>query len=168
MIVISLSLRMESVRNMPRIKKTPKNPHGLSYKQNLVIQDVVAKVSQGKKMDVVGSVQKFYNAKNKDSANSMVAYNMASTNFREALVASLVEKRILGADSVTEGKLIEGLDATDKDGSVNYDTRLKYIQEVNKIGGVYAPERKQTLNLNMEMTEEELDQHIKDLKTQLE
>ena len=149
-------------------KRTPKNPYGLTYKQKLVVADVTEKVSQGKKMDLVGSVGKFYSAKNKNTTRSIVTNNMASTNFREALVASLVEKRILGADSVTEGKLIEGLDATDKDGSVNYDTRLKYIQEVNKIGGVYAPERKQTLNLNMEMTEEELDQHIKDLKTQLE
>jgi len=151
-----------------KIRKTPKNPHGLSYKQDLVIRDVVAKVERGKKMDIVGSVGKFYPVKNANTARSLTSKQLANPNFREALVASLVEKRILGADSVTEGKLIEGLDAVDKDGTVNYDTRLKYIQEVNKIGGVYAPERKQQLNLNLEMTEEELDKHIKELKDQLE
>ena len=150
-------------------KKTKKNPYGLTYKQDLVIRDIVNKVEHGKKMDVLGSVQKFYDAKNKKSAQRVVEWNMHhSVNFSEALVASLVEKKILGADSITEGKLIEGLDATDKDGSVNYDTRLKYIQEVNKIAGVYAPETKKSLNLNLDMNEEELDKHIKELKEQLE
>ena len=153
---------------MPIIKKTKNNPYGLSVKQDLVIKDVTEKVTRGKKMDVLGSVQKFYDAKNKNSAKSVVNHNMKQPNFREALVSSLVEKKILGADSVTEDKLIEGLDAVDKDGVVNYDTRLKYIQEVNKIGGVYAPEKRQSLNLNLEMSEEDLDQHIKELREQLE
>jgi len=149
-------------------KKTKKNPYGLTYKQDLVIRDIVNKVEHGKKMDVLGSVEKFYEAKNRNTAKTIVSKNMNNLNFREALVSSLVEKKILGADSITEDKLIEGLDATDKDGSVNYDTRLKYIQEVNKIAGVYAAEKKQILNLNMEMSEEELDEHIKELKEQLE
>jgi hypothetical protein len=59
------------------------------------------------------------------------------------------------------------LDAIDKDGNVNFDTRLKYIQEVNKIGGVYAVEKKATLNMNVDMTEEELDKHIQELQEQL-
>jgi hypothetical protein len=149
-------------------RRTKKNPFGLTYKQDLVLKDVVNKVERGKKMDVLGSVEKFYEAKNRNTAKTIVKANMMNTNFREALVSSLVEKRVLGADSITEGKLIEGLDATEKDGSINYDTRLKYIQEVNKIGGVYAPEKRQSLNLNMDMTEEELDKHIKELKEQLE
>lgn len=150
------------------MKRSKKNPHGLTYKQDLVIKDVVNKVSQGKSMNVIESVEKFYDVKNRNVAHQVVAYNMKSPNFREALVSSLIEKRILGADSVTEDKLIEGLDAVDKDGNINYDTRLKYIQEVNKIGGVYAVEKKSTLNLNVDMTEEELDKHIKDLQEQLE
>jgi hypothetical protein len=149
-------------------KRTKANPFGLTYKQDLVVKDIVAKVNQGKKMNVVESVEKFYNVKNRASAQQVVAYNMKTPNFRDALVASLIEKRILGADSITEGKLIEGLDAEDKDGSVNYDTRLKYIQEINKIGGVYAVEKKSVMNLNVDMTEEELDKHIKELQEQLD
>lgn len=152
---------------MPKVKKTLKNPYGITTKQDMVIRDVVAKVESGKGLDILGSVQKFYPVKNKNTAKSVYSHNMKNPNFREALVASLVEKKILGADSITEGKLIEGLDAVDKDGSVNYDTRLKYIQEVNKIGGVYAIEKKQVLNLNMDMSEEELDKHIKELEEQL-
>ena len=148
-------------------KRTKKNPFGLTYKQDLVLKDVTNKVEHGKKMDVLGSVEKFYEAKNRNTAKSIVKANMQSPNFREALVSSLVEKKILGADSITENKLIEGLDAT-KGGKVDYDVRLRYIQEVNKIGGVYAPEKRQSLNLNMDMTEEELDKHIKELKEQLE
>jgi hypothetical protein len=148
-------------------KKTIDNPFGLTYKQDLVIKDVVAKVSRGKSMDIRGSVEKFYNPKNRRSADQVVVYNMKHGNFREALVSSLIEKKILGADSITEDKLIEGLDAEDREGNANYDTRLKYIQEINKIGGVYAAEKRQVLNLNMDMTEEELDNHIKELQDQL-
>lgn len=150
------------------MKRSKKNPHGLTYKQDLVIKDIVNKVSQGKSMNMVESVEKFYDVKNRASAHQVVAFNNRSPNFREALVASLIEKRILGADSITEGKLIEGLDANDKEGNINYDTRLKYIQEINKIGGVYAPEKKQTMSLNLDMTEEELDKHIKELQEQLD
>jgi len=148
-------------------KRTKSNPFGLTYKQDLVVKDVVAKVNKGEKMNIVESVEKFYNVKNRDSAKQVVAYNMKTPNFRDALVASLVEKKILGADSVTEGKLIEGLDATDSKGDINYDTRLKYIQEINKIGGVYAIEKKSVMNLNVDMTEEELDKHIEELQSQL-
>ena len=149
-------------------KRTKLNPFGLTYKQDLVVKDVVAKVNKGEKMNMVESVEKFYDVKNRNSAKQVVAYNMKTPNFRDALVASLIEKKILGADSVTEDKLIEGLDAIDKDGNVNFDTRLKYIQEVNKIGGVYAVEKKATLNMNVDMSEEELDKHIQELQEQLE
>jgi len=157
---------LRGIRNVT--KRTKLNPFGLTYKQDLVVKDVASKVSKGKKMNIVESVEKFYNTKNRASATQVVVHNMRSPNFREALVSSLIEKKILGADSITEGKLIEGLDATEKDGSVNYDARLKYIQEINKIGGVYAAERKTTMSLNVDMTEEELDKHIRELQEQLE
>lgn len=153
---------------MPKIRKTEGNPFGLTYKQNLVLKDVVGKLEKGKKLDLAASHRKFYKAKNTNSLNSTVHYNMYnSKNFREALIISLTEKKILGADSKTEDVLIAGLDAKDKDGNVSYDTRLKYAQEINKIAGVYAPERKANLNLNVDMTEEDLDKHIKDLQEEL-
>jgi len=156
------------VRYMGTPHRTKKNPFGLTYKQDLVIKDVTEKVEQGKKMDILESTEKFYNAKNRSSALQVVAYNLKNTNFREALVSSLVEKKILGADSKTEDVLLEGLDAETKDGFVDHEVRLKFVQEINKVAGVYAPEKKATLNLNVDMTEEELDKHIKELQSQLE
>ena len=73
--------------------RTKKNPFGLTYKQDLVIKDVTEKVKQGKKMNILESTEKFYNAKNRSSALQVVSYNLKNTNFREALVSSLVEKK---------------------------------------------------------------------------
>jgi hypothetical protein len=148
-------------------KRTKKNPFGLTYKQDLVIKDVTAKVDRGLKPDIVSSVEKFYDVKNMKVARRVLDANLKSTNFREALVSSLVDKRILGADSKTENVLLAGLDAETKDGSTDYDVRLKYVQEINKIAGIYAPEIKKTMNLNVDMNEEELDRHIKELQEQL-
>ena len=150
-----------------RPKKTKENPFGLTYKQDLVIKDVVEKVKQGKNMELVESVQKFYNVKDTTNARSVASYNMKTPYFREALLAGLVEKKILGADSVTEGKLVEGLDAITERGNIDFNTRLKYIQEINKVADVYAVERKATLNLNLDMTESDLDKHIDELQQQL-
>jgi hypothetical protein len=149
-------------------KRTKKNPFGLTYKQDLVIKDVTAKVDRGLKPDIVSSVEKFYDVKNMKVARRVLDANLKSTNFREALVSSLVDKRILGADSKTENVLLAGLDAETKDGSTDYDVRLKYVQEINKIAGMYAVEKKATLNLNMDISEEELDKHIKELQEQLQ
>jgi len=150
-----------------RANVTRKNPHGLTLKQQLVIKDVEKKVSRGENPRILDSFEKFYDVKNRETAKSLYAYNMGRDNFRTALVEGLTAKGILGADSKTEQRLVEGLDA-EKKGEVDYEVRLKYIQEVNKIAGVYAPETKKNLNLTLDMTEEELDKHIDRLKEQLE
>lgn len=152
---------------MTVIKKTKDNPHGISTKQMLVIKDVTAKVKRGKKPDLVSSTEKFYDVKNKASAYQVANYNMKSPNFRNALVESLIEKNVIGADSRTEGVLLEGLEAVDRNGDVNHETRLKFVQEINKIAGVYAPEKKSSINLNLDVTEEELDAKIKELQEQI-
>ena len=138
-----------------------------TYKQELVIRDVMEKVNQGKPMKIVESVEKFYNVKNRKSAEAVMIKNLKNETFREALMSSLVEKRILGADSKTEDVLLDGLDAVDPKGNVNYDTRLRYVQEINKIAGIYAVEVKKNLNLNVDMTEEELDRRIAELQEQV-
>jgi len=153
---------------MPKRKKTKDNPFGLTYKQDLVIRDVTEKVKQGKKPGIIDSVERFYNVKNRASATQVLVKNMQNSDFRGALVHNLVEKKILGADSLTEDRLIEGLDATNDKGNVDYDARLKYIQEVNKIAGVYAVETKRNLNLNIDMSEDELDSHIRELQEELD
>ena len=151
---------------MKTTKRTINNPFGLTAKQGLVIEDVKAKVKRGEGLKLLDSTEKFYNVKNRASAQGVVNYNMKNKNFRDALVHSLVEKKILGADSKTEKRLLEGLDA-EKGGQIDYDARLKYVQEVNKIAGVYAPEVKKNLNLNVEVTEKALDDKIKELQEQL-
>ena len=138
----------------------------LTYKQELVVRDVTEKVNQGKPMAIIESIEKFYNTKNRNSAKSVLAKNLKSTNFRDALMTSLVEKQILGADSKTEKVLLEGLDA-EKGGEVAHETRLRFVQEINKIAGVYAPETKKNLNLNLDVTEAELDAKIKALQEEL-
>ena len=52
---------------------------------------------------------------------------------------------------------------------LDYRIRLEYIKEINKIAGVYAPEQKETrkLSLNLNMSEEEATQKIKELKGEL-
>ena len=149
---------------MPRPRKTKENPHGLTYKQDLVIRDITNKVNEGKNMKPVESIERFYNVKNNASARSALSYNMKQPNFRSALVDSLIEKKVLGADGLVEQKTLEGLDATTERGAVDYSNRLKYIQEINKIAGVYATEPKKTLNINIDMTEDALDQHIEELQ----
>jgi len=151
-----------------RPKKTKENPFGLTYKQDLVIKDVVEKVKQGKNMGLVDSVQKFYDVKSRTNAHSVAVSNMKTPYFREALLAGLIEKKILGADSLTEQRTIEGLDAITEKGNIDFNTRLKYIQEINKVADVYAPERKQTMSLNLDLTEEDLDKHIRELQEQLD
>jgi hypothetical protein len=143
------------------------NPYGLTTKQTMVIEDVKKNVELGKGFTHIASTQKFYAVKNKDSARTLAVQNMQKPNFREAMIASLTEKGVLGPDGKVEVVLREGLDATDKDGTKNFDTRLKYAQEINKIAGVYAAEKKQVLNLNMDMSEEELDKHIEELREQV-
>ena len=140
----------------------------LTYKQEMVIKDVTSKVEKGRPMKIVESVEKFYNVKNRASANQVMHKNLRSETFRASLMESLIEKNILGGDSKTEKVLLDGLEAETKEGLINYDTRLKYVQEINKISGVYAPEVKKTMSLNLDMTDEDLDAKIKELQEQMQ
>jgi hypothetical protein len=148
----------------------PKPPKGrkLTTKQEAVIREVVRSVRDGEKFSVANAVEKIYNIK-KTSAHPMAAKNLRNDNFREALLDALEERRIIGADSKVEQVLSEGLDAESK-GEVDYRTRLEYAKEINKIAGVYAPERHESkhLKLNLNLSKEELDEKIKDLKDELD
>lgn len=124
-------------------------------------------------MDLVKSTKKFYDVKNDNTAASMTSQNMAKPHFRLALINELEDHGIIGEGSVVSRKLREGLDATKvykDDLVIDYDARLRYIQEINKITGVYAPQKveKRSLSLNVDMTEKELDERIQDLQEELE
>lgn len=171
---------------MPKIQKTTKNPHGLSPKQLLVIEDMAAKVKRGESIKPVESTMKIYDVTKKSNASSISSINMSNPDFRAALLEKISAGELYSGDSVIDRKLREGLEATsvrqevidyDSKGKpvtvyvkdTDYKTRLAYIQELNKIAGVYAPEKKETrsLKLKVDLTEEELDEKISALKEEL-
>jgi len=141
----------------------------LTTKQEAVISDVVKTVKEGGKLSVADSVERIYNVKNRKNANSIAHQNLAKDDFRFALLKALEEREILGPGSKVENRLVEGLDAESK-GETDFRTRLEYIKEINKIAGVYAPDKKETkhMSLNLNMTKEELEERIKSLKEELE
>jgi hypothetical protein len=155
---------------MPKIPKTIRNPYGMSIKQQLVIDDAAESIKAGNGINLKSSTQKFYRGKN---ADVIASKNLGKVDFRLALIDGLKKRKILGHNSIVEQKLSEGLDATyfTKSGQefVDHRARLAYIQEINKIADVYAPNRteQKNLNLNLTMSKEELDEKIKTLQDQL-
>ena len=146
----------------------------LTAKQKLVAEDIVEKIKKGEKPDAVGSTEKFYNVGSKNSARVITSQNFAKPEFRKYLIDGLHEKGIVGPNSKVENRLEEGLDATSiikgGDLAIDYRTRLAYVQEINKILGVYAPTQveKKTLNLTLDVSEEELDEKIRKLNKELD
>ena len=158
--------------SMPLIKKTLQNPHGLSSKQRLVIDAIVSDVQQGKKIDAVKNTEMIYNTSSKNSTAVQSSKNLNSANFREALIEQLSKAQIIGNNSRIAKGLNEGLEAVTTGkfgGEPDHRTRLSFIQEVNKITGVYAPEKTEskTLKINVNMSSEELQDKINQLQHEL-
>lgn len=149
-------------------KKTPENPYGLTGKQLLAMEDMARKIKKGEPIDPVGSTEKFYEAGSKNMARVITSTNLHNTNFRAALIDELHKEGMIGPNSVVGEKLMEGLEAEGKDGP-DYKTRLAYIQEIHKVIGVYAPQKveKKSLTMNVDVSEEELDEKIKKLQEEL-
>jgi len=168
-------------------KKTKSNPHGLTAKQRAVISVAIDGVQKGNGLKLIEATEKIYDTSTRFGASSISSRNMKKDDFREALMEGLNQKNIIGANSKVEQRFVEGLDATteraevvDHDGKgrpiyeyvddVDYNARLKFIQEINKITGVYAPIKSDSrkVNLNLDLTPEQLDQKIKNLNKELE
>lgn len=145
----------------------------LSAKQKLVAEDIVEKIKKGEKPNPVESTKKFYNVTTENSARSMTSQNFAKPEFRQYLMDGLHKKEIVGPNSKVESRLEEGLDATNiikgGDLAIDYRTRLAYIQEINKILGVYAPQQveKKSISYDFKGTPEELDERISQLNKEL-
>lgn len=154
------------------IKKTAINPHGLSNKQQLMISTLVNKAQKGEKLSITDATQQIYNVKNRRNASMYGSETMAKPNFRMALLEALENKGILGADGKIQSKLIEGLEAETfnarGDLFTDYKTRLAYIQEINKITGVYATEKTAKLNINLDLNQQDLKKRLEELKSELE
>jgi hypothetical protein len=155
---------------MPKIKKTKENPYGLPAKQRLMIEDMIQTIRDGGDLDPVKSTKKIYNPSNDNSARVMSSNMMNDSNFRAALISGLHDKKILGRDSKVERVLEQGLDAEGKEGEIDYRTRLEYVKEINKVAGVYAPQKveRKSMSLNLDVSEEELDKKIAALQEELE
>ena len=159
---------------MPKINRTPQNPHGLSLKQTATIADIINDVKTGKGISPAKSTAKFYKAKSKKVFAVIATENLNRPNFRVALLEGLSNAKILGKNSKIETGLMAGLEAVQathtRDGDftdIDYRTRLAYIQEINKIAGVYAPEKRQNLQFNIEGTPEEVRQRVENLRSEM-
>ena len=147
----------------------------LPIKQQLVIADQIKRIQDGGSVSLADSFEKIYDVSSRASAKSMASnYYHNSEQFRNALIDGLINKNIIGADSKVEKRLREGLDATkeSREGGdrPDYRARLSYAQEINKIAGVYAPEKKETkkMTLNVDMSSQELDKKIEQLNKELQ
>ena len=151
------------------MKKTKDNTQGLTGKQLLSVEDMAEKAKRGESITPVDTTKKVYNVGSHNSAKTITSRNLHNPDFRAALMDAFHQKNILGANGKVERRLEEGLDAEDKDGNTDYNTILRYIQEINKVAGVYAPQKveKKTMTLNLDMSEEQLDEHIKQLQKEL-
>lgn len=157
---------------MAAVQKTIDNPYGLTYKQQIVINDIITDVQNGKPVKPVKSHALAYDTENKKVLATMTTENMNRQNFRQALLEGMAKLKIIGEKSKIARRLNEGLNATvsTKEGSkTDYRTRLAYIQEVNKITGVYASEKKESkhLKINVDMSYEELQDKINRLHGEL-
>lgn len=161
-----------TIDDMPLIKKTIRNPHGLSVKQKLVIADMVHDVEQGKKLHAVKSTKMVYNTNNDKTIANISSNNMNKEDFRQALIEGLSKANIIGKNSKVSKVINEGLDALTGGkfgGDPDYRTRLAYVQEINKITGVYAPQKQESrsLKINVDMSSEELQNKINELQSEL-
>lgn len=136
----------------------------LTMKQKEFAKELVLGEDKG---NATEAVMQSYNVKNRNTASGIGAENMAKPHIR-AEVDRLLEEHDLTDDLVAK-RLKEGVDATHvvmtktaggtqvKETKVpDRDVRLKYIQEVNKIKGSYAPDRIQTENVNIDVTLESM------------
>jgi len=156
---------------MSKPPKISSKPRKLNIRQQAVIQDIVSEVKKGNGLNPTASHRKFYSLK---SARISSSNNMRKYDFRQALIEELKKAKVIGTNSKVNQVLKEGLDAVKytKEGDIageDFQARLAYVQEINKITGVYAPERqdKRTLNMNIDLNGEELDKRIEELKGQV-
>jgi len=152
---------------MGKAKVTIQNPHGLTGKQNLAIAIMVKDAKAGK-IRPVKAHDLVYNTKNIGGSQMMSRHNLKLEGFREALLDELEKAGVVGINSQISKQLMEGLKAEGKEGP-DYVTRLKYIQEIHKVAGVYAPQliEKKTMSVHADISEEELDAKIAALQMEL-
>jgi hypothetical protein len=151
------------------VKKTQKNPYGLTNKQSLVVEEAVRRVKAGENMDLVSATDMIYDTGTKNSTKTQTYRNNKNPNFRAALLAGLAEAQVVGKGGKIERVLKEGLDARDDKGNTDFNSRLRYAQEINKIAGVYAPTKveSKSMSVSVDLSEKELKEKVKRLQDEL-
>lgn len=142
----------------------------LTHKQDLVIEEVVEGIKQGRGAQLTEAHRKIYNMSTRNGDSVAAAKNWQLDYFREALIQRLRDRNVLGPNGKLENRLAEGLDAEDGEGTTDYNARLRYIQEINKIVGAYAPKKveKRSATLSVDVTGRELDKKIEQLQAELD
>ena len=153
-----------------KAKRTLDNPYGLTTKQRLAVEIMVKNAKAGKGLQPAKAHQLVYSTKRP----SVQAYaNMQRDYFRDALIAGLADAGLIGVKGKISQRLVEGIDAVkltaDGKKAPDLQTRLKYIQEINKIVGAYAPDRLETkrVSFNVSASKEDIEQKIQELQEEL-
>jgi hypothetical protein len=126
---------------MAKVLRTTNNPYGLSVKQRLVLDDIVHSIVEGHPINPTESHMRFYNVQKRSTAAVMAHENLSRPNFRKALYSMLEEKGVWGVSGKVEGVLLSGLNAqrvlANGETIPDFRTRLRYIQEINRLAGLY-------------------------------
>ncbi len=136
------------------------HPDFLTFKERAFVKEYCFGETRGQASN---TTMKVYNASNKKSADIMTTVIMKRPAVRNA-IEKLLEKHGLTDDKIFK-KIEEGLDAniiTQFRGEAvltdlpDYDKRHKFLRETLKIGGYYAPVKKESRNLNIDMQVESM------------
>jgi|SRR3990167_2392785 len=122
---------------MPLVAISKHNPYGLTLKQQLFVDHLATSICTGKPIRPKDCVKMVYSVKNDATARVMASENLSKPNIKKALRHELQKAGLLGNNSKIEQKLTEGLDAVKENGEVDYAVRLRYIQEIFKVIGLY-------------------------------
>lgn len=144
---------------MPPIKHypfPPSKPHyaGLTIKQQNFVTEAVRQIKEEGELNTSKAMQVAY----PNDRNPRVTGSQALTNpnIKTAMQYELEKAGI--TDELISYKMREGMDAEKLEGTekvADYNTRLKYIQEANKIKDVYPDQTinvdRRTANINIDL-----------------
>ena len=162
---------------MKRPKPHKGNPYGLTPTELLSVEVAAKRTAETGKFNLREAVR-MTSKMNNNSAKTWIWRRMRNPNFRAALVDALLKYRVIGEKGKVGKVLEEGLEAKkiirDKNGEViatepDHKARLAYVQEINKITGVYAPAKSETrkVSVNFDLKQKELDKKLESLAAEV-
>ncbi len=122
---------------MPHIAINTHNPFGLTLKEQLFVGHLLTAICSDKPIKPKECIKRVYSVKNDATARSMASEYLAKPNIHRAIQCGLKEAGLLVDSSKIAQRLSDGLHAVNSKGEVDYTTRLRYIQEICKLTGLY-------------------------------